>query len=187
MKINVTMTSGVNAAISGVFFGGSATASFVKADTTTQGNWRASMEWMAMRLPNVGQSIPSYAVFAVQNQSNYTWAASTSDVRALLLPGGGGAIASTWYAKPTFNFDIKLIDGNTHQIALYALDWDSYRGVRAETIQVVDANSNAVLDTENLPSFTTGTYMVWNITGHVRINVTLTNGVNAVISGVFFK
>jgi hypothetical protein len=65
------------------------------------------------------------------------------------------------------------------------MDWDA-RG-RTETIQVVDANTNAVLDTRVLSSFGNGVYLVWNLTGHVRINVTWTGGNNAVVSGAFFR
>jgi hypothetical protein len=86
----------------------------------------------------------------------------------------------------TFNFDINLTDGNSHQIAVYALDWDDYMGGRAETIQVCDANTNAVLDTRSISAFTNGLYLVWNVTGHVHISATMNAGGNAVISGVFF-
>jgi hypothetical protein len=187
VTINVTLTTGVNAAISGVFFGGPATANFVGMDTSTEGNWASKYGRDGYAIPLVGQSVPGYASLTVETAPAYAWATSTSDARALQLPGGRGAEASTWYWKPTFDFDLNLSDGNTHQIALYALDWDSFGGVRSETIQIVDANSNAVLDTETLASFTSGTYALWNISGHVKIIVTLNNGVNAVISGIFFK
>jgi len=65
------------------------------------------------------------------------------------------------------------------------VDWDA-RG-RTETIQVVDANTNAVLDTRALSSFSNGVYLVWNLSGHIKINVMWTGGTNAVVSGVFFR
>jgi hypothetical protein len=43
-----------------------------------------------------------------------------------------------------------------------------------------------VLSTQTISKFNGGTYLVWTISGHVQINVTLTGGVNAVASGVFF-
>jgi hypothetical protein len=188
VTINVMRTAGANAVISGVFFGSSATASFVKADITTQGNWPSAYGTNGYAIANVGQSIPSYAVFAVQNQLNYTWAGSTSDVRALKLPNSSLGIASTWYNNPTFNFDIDLTDGNVHQISLYALDWDSPGGVRSEKISIVDANNPSnVLDSESLTNYQNGVYLVWMISGHVIINVTRTAGANAAASGVFFN
>ncbi|MGD0963578.1 MAG: hypothetical protein ABSA57_06715, partial [Candidatus Acidiferrales bacterium] len=76
-------------------------------------------------------------------------------------------------------------DGNTHRVAVYALDWDNYG--RSETIQVLDAATNAVLDSRSISAFTQGVYLVWNISGNVKINVTTTGGLNSVVSGVFFK
>jgi hypothetical protein len=133
---------------------------------------------------NDTQSIPSYTSLAIQNQSNWTWAASTTDVRALQNGANTGRIAVTWYKSGTFTFDVNLRDGNLHQFALYALDWDST--TRAETIQILDANTSAVLDTRSISSFSNGMYLVWNISGHAKINVTRTAGNNAVVSGVFF-
>jgi fibronectin type 3 domain-containing protein len=159
-------------------------ATFVSTDTTTEGNWRGVYGTDGYSVANDSQSLPSYASFAIQNQQNYTWAATTTDPRALQTGSGTGRIASTWYNSSTFSFDVNFIDGGTHRFALYALDWDST--TRTETIQIVDANSNAVLDTRNISQFNTGVYLVWNISGHVKINVTWTGGANAVISGAFF-
>src|SRR5262249_31378718 len=82
--------------------------------------------------------------------------------------------------------DVNLTDGNTHQVALYALDWDS--GNRAETIKALDAGTGAVLDTRSLAagSFVNGEYLVWNIKGHVKFEIDYNGGYNAVISGIFF-
>ena len=158
---------------------------FVGADTTTKGNWHGVYGADGYSVANDSQSIPSYASFAVQNQSNWTWAASTTDVRALQNGANTGRIAATWYNTGTFTFDVNLRDGNLHRFALYALDWNS--AARAETIQILDANTSAVLDTRSISSFSNGMYLVWNISGHVKINVTRTGGSNAVVSGVFFQ
>jgi hypothetical protein len=186
VAINISRNSGANAVINGVFFGGGATASFAGSDTTTQGNWQSKYGADGYSIAGAGQSIPGYAVFSVQNQLNFVWSSNTSDVRALTNPNTGIGIAGTWYNNPTFGFDVSVVDGNVHQIGLYLLDWDG-QDTRAQTIQIVDANSNVVLDTENASSFSGGTYLFWNVSGHVRINVTRTAGANAVVSGFFFK
>ena len=82
------------------------------------------------------------------------------------------------------SIDVNLADGNTHQVALYFLDWD-YLG-RAERVDVLDASSNAVLDTQTISGFQGGQYLVWNLKGHVTLKITLTGGLNAVVSGLFF-
>jgi len=188
VTISVTQNSGPNAVISGVFFGGSSTitssASFLRSDATTQGNWHGAYGADGYSVANDSQSLPSYGSFAVAGEENYTWDADPADPRALQTGSGSGRIAATWYNTATFSFDVNFTDGNTHQVALYAVDWDSQG--RSETIQVQDAATEALLDTRVVSAFTNGAYLVWNISGHVTISVIGTAGPNAVISGVFF-
>jgi len=70
------------------------------------------------------------------------------------------------------------------RIALYLLDWDST--TRSETISILDAHSDAVLDTESFANFHGGEYVSWEISGDVIIRVTRTGGANAVGSGILF-
>jgi hypothetical protein len=106
-------------------------------------------------------------------------------VRALKAPDGGTGSASAWYNNPSFYFNV-TVSGGTHQIGLYLLDWDG-QNTRTQTIQVTDANSGAVLDTETVSSFANGIYLLWNVTGSVRVTLTRTGGPNAVASALFFK
>jgi len=116
--------------------------------------------------------------------SAYTWAASTTDVRALnKVPIGSGQIAATWYGT-TFTIDLVFTDGAAHQVALYCLDWDST--TRAEQVAILDGNG-VVLNTQSVTGFHNGQYLVWLLSGHVKIQVTKTAGANAVASGLFFR
>ena len=144
-----------------------ALASFIQADTTTQGNWVGAYGIDGYSLANVAvATIPSYAVLAVQNASSYTWAQTSFDPRALQMPGGSQRMAATWYNAPSFTFDVNLTDGHPHQVAIYALDWDS-KG-RVENVQVLDANSGFLLSSQTISNFTGGVYLAWTITGHVQ-------------------
>jgi hypothetical protein len=190
VKFSVTSVSGPNAVISGAFFD-LATANstpgiahFVTIDASTQGTWQGAYGADGYSLAGDKQSVPAYAVLTPQSELNWTWAAATTDTRALQLASGGGRTAATWYKTPTFSIDVNITDGGTHQIAFYAVDWD-YKS-RAETIQVVDAQTNSVLDSRSVFGFTNGSYLVWTVSGHVKFNVTSTAGPNAVVSGVFF-
>jgi hypothetical protein len=160
-------------------------ANFVGSDTTTQGTWEGAYGADGYSVANATQAIPSYGTFAPVDQANWTWAASTTDPRALETGSGSTRIAATWDSYPSFYLDVNITDGNTHQVALYALDWDN--GNRAETIQIVDPSTNNVLDTRSISGFSGGIYLIWNISGHVHAVVTDTAGTaNAAISGVFF-
>ncbi|MGH9772499.1 MAG: hypothetical protein ACRD4Q_12510, partial [Candidatus Acidiferrales bacterium] len=163
---------------------GGASAVFLFQDTKTQGSWQTQYGADGYSLANSAENLPVYdPSFAVQNAQSWAWAASTTDARALQLPGSSGRIAATWYSARSFSLDV-ITGTSAHQVALYAVDWDN-RG-RSETIEVFDANSNAPLDAENISNFSNGQYLVWNVTGHVKITITSNSGPNAVVSGVFF-
>jgi hypothetical protein len=194
VKFEIDNTGTTNAVVSGLFFGGSTpvtptgSATFVKADTTTQGNW---INAYGADGYNVSQDAnvktPSYAQVGFTGAGNYTWTSSTTDVRALQKPENpSNRIAGTWYTYSSFTIDVNLTDGNTHQVALYVLDWEV--AARAETIKVLDAGTGAVLDTRTLAagSFENGEYLAWNIQGHVKLEIDNTGSTNAVVSGLFF-
>jgi hypothetical protein len=121
---------------------------------------------------------------SASGESTYTWSTSTSQTQALEDATGSGRIAACWYAASSFTINVNFTDGQTHDLALYALDWDSQG--RSEQIQISDAASGTVLDTETVSSFTSGVYLQWAISGNVVIKITKASGPNAVISGLFF-
>ena len=165
----------------------SATAQFVKVDTTTQGNWRSAYGADGYSVVGDGSVNPSYGQTSVSGQSLYQWTASTSDVRALQKASNpNDRVVAVWYSAGSFVVDVNLLDGATHQAALYAMDWDGYQGGRSERIDVLDANSGAVLDSRTVSSFTAGQYLVWNVRNHVQFRVTNLNAGNALIEGIFF-
>jgi len=191
-SISFTATNGVSPAFTQNFIlTDRAVVTFVTADTNTQGNWMGTYGADGYDIAYAAQSLPSYdQTFTVVNPDvGDLWGnSSTTDPRALEIPGGS-RMPTEWNSlhfslPPTFGFDVNFTDGQSHLLALYALDWD-YQG-RAEMIQVFDANSDALLDTEYVSNFANGVYLVWTISGHVTVNVTETVGSNCVISGVFF-
>ena len=61
-----------------------------------------------------------------------------------------------------------------------------YRNDIIKETDVLDATTGALLDTRTLRGFSHGQYVVWTVRGHVRFVVTVSQGGNAVISGLFF-
>jgi hypothetical protein len=182
---------------------------FVGIDTVTQGNWQGTYGGEGYILAGASNPfVPAYASFSVSNPPGYIcappphtfdnvciWFSPTvtglyseepvTDPRALLLPGSSSTrILATWENNPSFSFDLNITDGKSHEFALYALDWDS-KG-RLETIEIDDAVSGFPLYSTSIDDFTVGSYLVWSISGHVRITVTDIAGVSASISGGFF-
>jgi len=187
VSIEATSADGMASGNATVTLSTTAAASFIGLDTTTQGNWQGVYGSAGKMVVNGPQNAPSasYGSFnSVENATQYTWASSTSDVRALETGSGvsGSRTAATWFGS-SFTFDVTL--NGPQKFELYALDWDS--GGRVETITITDATTNAVLDTRTVSSFSQGVYLAWNIAGHVKITVALNSGANAVISGAFFQ
>jgi subtilisin family serine protease len=201
VTIEVTdLKASSNAVVSGLFLGGAptvpspgATVTFMATDTTTQGNWKAAYGTDGFDLAQDGSTnnptFPAYAKVALSGNSSYTWAGTSQDSRALQQAAAGSTnrLAACWYSASNFSIDVNFTDGAVHQIVLYALDWDNYQGGRSERFDVTDAANGQVLDSRSLSGFQNGEYLVWNVSGHVTIEVTnLKASSNAVVSGLFF-
>jgi hypothetical protein len=181
--ITITRLAGTNAVLNGLFFDApSASATFVKEDTTTGGNWIGSYGSQGYQIPELTPSLPSYATVALSGNATYEW--SSSNPPALELPGNPTSrIASCWDSSTSFTITVDLTDGRTHDLALYALDYDNQS--RAEQIQISSAGGT-VLNTQSISHFTEGIYLQWVVSGDVVITVTCTGGINGLVTGIFF-
>jgi hypothetical protein len=191
VQIRFTNTGPTNAVVEGVFFGGpsplktSTLAQFVKLDSTTRGNWNSAYGAEGYYLANAGSAPVSYGQTSLAGQLNYTWVSSLTDPRALLkAPGGTDRIASCWYSSTSFTLDVNLTGAPSRSVAIYILDYDYNK--RTQRVDVIDPASGAVLDSRSLVGFSSGQYLVWNLTGHVKIRLTNTGPTNAVVGGIFF-
>ena len=100
----------------------SASATYLKTDATTQGNWIGAYGAQGYDVIGNAASLPSYATITPAGQSTSTWATSTTDPRALQGAGGTGRIAACWYSATSFTVDVNLTDGQAHDLELYFLD-----------------------------------------------------------------
>ncbi len=184
-NVNITFThlTGLNAVLSGLFLDPVTTAAFIKQDTTTQGNWSGTYGSQGYEVINNATSLPNYANITTSGALSYTWTASTTDPRALEDAGGSGRIAACWYSPSSFTVNVKLTDDQTHNLALYFLDWDTT--ARSEQVQITNAATGAVLVTQTVSSFNSGVYLVFAVSGNVNITFTHLTGLNAVLSGLF--
>ena len=159
-------------------------ALFLKTDIATQGNWKSVYGGEGAVIVGDSATYPSYATVTPASNNAYVWAASTSDARALLKAASSSdRVAGCWYSSAGFTIALNFTDGQTHQVGLYALDFDS--AARNEKIEVLDS-TGTVLDTRTLSNFTGGQYLVWTLGGRVTLRVTNVSGANAVIGGIFF-
>ena len=201
VTFTITRTAGPNAVLSGIFFDPATSppttsATYVKEDTTTEGNWIGA--YGAQGYNDVGYttrnpSYPSYAIVTPSLEATYSWSSSTTDPRALENPASypdpdtlATRLADAWYATNSdiFTVTVDITDGQTHDVALYFLDWPD--AGRAETILLTSGLTGALLDSRSISSFSDGVYLQWAISGDVNFTITKTAGPNAVLSGIFF-
>jgi serine/threonine-protein kinase len=165
-------------------------ATFLSLDTTTQGTWMGTYgaDGYDAFEDSQGNQPAAYAkVTRSTGTSDYTWASSTTDKRALQRPESPtNRIAACWYSGSQFSIYVTISDGQVHPMALYFLDWDSYHG-RTENVELIDPTTTRVLDQRAMTAFTQGKYLVWSVSGTVTIQIINTNSAtNAVVSGIFF-
>ncbi len=187
LVITITNSGGQNVVLNGVFIDSTTatsptgTASFVKSDTATQGNWEGIYGSQGDDIVGGPSTLPSYASVTPKGNLLYTWPTATAP-QSLQIPGSSNRIAAVWYAPTSFTVDVNLTDGNTHDLELYFLDYDN-KG-RAENVQV-STTSGTVLSTQSISSFSNGVYLNWQVSGNLVITITNTGGPNAVLNGVF--
>lgn len=166
-----------------------ATASYIGTDTTTEGNWNGVYGQGGYSVVGGSTSLPSDITFSVSGDTFYEWAAAgTADSRGLQTTAGSPQhVAACDYSNSgSFSMTVDTTDSQSHEMALYVVDYDHQN--RSETIQLVDANTNAVLSSQSVSNFTGGEYLLYNITGDVKINVINGAGsLNCVVSGIFFS
>ena len=106
------------------------TAAFVKTDTTTAGTWKgvygSRRVQSSSRRRHRQLSCPTSRVTPLGKCANYVWASSATDPRALQKASSTtDRIAACWFSGNSFTVDLNFTDTNTHQVALYLLDWDN--------------------------------------------------------------
>jgi hypothetical protein len=160
----------------------SGAASYVGPDTTTQGNWQSSYGADGYDIIGAAASFPTYATVTPTGESKKVWSTKTTSTAALSNTVSGRT-AAEWYAASTFAVNVNVKDGQTHQVALYFLDWAN-AGL-SERVDVLNS-AGQVIGSQTVSGFSGGVYEVWNISGNVTFRITKLAGSTAVLSGLFF-
>jgi hypothetical protein len=162
-----------------------AMAVFHGYDWSAQGSWPGLYGSDGQVIINYVTNVPGYAVASLTGAGSYTWASSTSDPRALLEPASQARFAAVWYTSSSEALDLNLLDGGPHRISLYCVDWANQGS--AQTIQVLDAVSGTVLDSQRLTNFSKGVYLSWRVVGHVQFKIVSNSALApASVMGMFF-
>lgn len=159
-------------------------AHYVGTDTTTRGNWKNVYGSEGYTVVGDASQEPQFGEMRPSGKGDWLWRYSTSDINGLQKVSNEDRILAVWYSENSFNVDITITDGQTHRMAAYFCDWDNLG--RKQTVEILDAETGTVLDTRTLSNFSSGRYLVWDISGQIRIRVTRTGPSNAIMNGIFF-
>jgi hypothetical protein len=186
-SLNATGTVSVSSGVPVEFLLGEAQARFLGVDDQTKGNWLQAYGTNGVVMAGASWTFPGYvSSFAFSNAATWVWTATTLDERALVAPDQSGRIAGTIHAwGPELSFDLTLADGKPHLLALYFLDWDELG--REMDLELRDAVSGALLDQRSVGGFGSGRYLIWEVSGPVRVIARSYNWIGPVIGGVFLS
>jgi len=104
----------------------------------------------------------------------------------LEMPGGSGRDTTVWrtYVK-TLEVDVTPADSNPHQISLYFADPDPL-GRTSMLVNVLDASTGRLLDSQKLNNTIDGKYLAYRISGPVKFQVVNASWMHAFLGGLFF-
>ena len=154
VTITITTVAGPNAVLSGLFLDPAPATTAAVINRTTEGSWIGTFGAQGYDIIGDTSNLPSYATITPSGAASFTAAASTTVLQALQETGGTSRIAASWYASKSFTVDVNLTDGQTHQLALYFLDWSN--SGRIEQVQISNATTGALLNTVTISSFSSG-------------------------------
>ena len=174
-----------------------AVVEFVRFDLTTQGWWRLdgiNRGQHGYTFPTATAASPFQFGAVTPPATTVIWNANAVNAQALQKPDNfysrvaaafTSAVPAVAGVPAKLEIDLTVVPGRSEQVALYWMNGDG--AARAQSIDILDAQTQAVLYTRAIPNFDNGRWMIWNISGHVTIRITEpTVGQLAVCSGIFF-
>jgi len=180
-------------------------AQFIDIDKTTRGDWVGNYGtegYVIISGNPAHQDIPSYADIIFESDwggnlpAFWTWwdedndglhgdAARRQTGALFKTPEKTSRIAACYFSGGTFLVNVDV--GNESKIiSLYMHDYDEHS--RSALVYVINEDhSDYIIEPIEVEQYTAGWYLRFQITGRVRFTIedTSSNGMNAVLSGVF--
>jgi hypothetical protein len=168
-----------------------ASARFLGIDRTTQGSWRSTMAYGEAASAVYGDAMRWSSFWDMkfigthgESWAEHIWAFNVTDPAALEKHTTSERLAACRYAGHSFTIELRpMWNPTTYKASLYFLDWD--KANRVQKIEVVDLETNFILDVRHVSDFAQGAYYSWEAAGPVAFRVTRMSGPNAVVSGIF--
>jgi hypothetical protein len=181
VQFRFTNLAGPDCLASAVVFGGGAQAAFVSEDAVTQGNWKPYYGSDGQYIAGGVQLGPAYGRALGFGVILTNWNAPVWDPRPLASYATAKRQFTAWNGGDLM---VEVADNAWHQLAIYCVDGD--RQGRKQSVSVVDASNNNVLDSREMSDFGDGRYLVWNFHGSIKLKTQRLSVASAAISGIFF-
>lgn len=127
---------------------------------------------------------PAFVKIGAYRNFALTWAASTSDSRALQKTVGSDRVAAAWSSPDYLFFYLNFTDGIPHEVSFYFVDYD--RQGRDQLLEFYDNVTGRLIGSERIAGFENGRYSTWVLRGNVRLKLSRIAGPNCVLSAMFF-
>ena len=157
----------------------------VSSDMKTQGNWKNKYGKDGAIIISDSETLPNYIKEVAHKDNNlHVWAENTVYTRALLRKSSKSRLAACWYNTIPTEFIVSPKSSKPFVLTMYFVDWDVL--ARIQQIELIDPKNDSVLSKKDLNEFKDGVYLSWYISGAVKVRISNTGPVNAVVSGIFF-
>ncbi|MDB6037913.1 MAG: hypothetical protein JWM99_1754, partial [Verrucomicrobiales bacterium] len=160
-----------------------AQTTFLLTDLSSRGDWNGLFGSEGYIIPGLRTNLPQHILVTDIGAQTVGWQDRTDDPRALQYPNTASRLAAAWTDESEISMELSFLDGKEHLLAFYFLDWDG--GGRAETASIYDADSDELLDNQEVLDFRDGKYSIFNVRGRIRVQVRTENSRNVVLSGLF--
>jgi hypothetical protein len=150
-------------------------------DFGTKGNWKGVYGQDGNFIAEFSYQAPPYSMFNPVNTNRLLIDIWTSDARAPLKPTYAYApserVMSHWSNPKSMDFQVSATDGQQHRIALYFADWQpmappaAFADNRSVTVQAIRTDTGELLDSQLLPNYTGGIYLVYDYSGNITFRV----------------
>ena len=163
---------------------------FLGEDTLTYGNWKGKYGDQGFMIVGDSTYSPSSVQVKLINGADRIWTLRTQDLEALEKAMGTDRVAAARYHPLHEIIDIECKDQESHDIALYLMDWE--RTGRWTVVDVIDANTRELMNSQNITHFGSGVYLKYRVLGRVQIRLTnvycdrYTHSTEACFSAIFF-
>lgn len=146
---------------------------FLKLDAATKGGWKGTFgadgyTLSAFNAPAAGklparthdlEKLPEY-VAELKKEGAESYVGTADAALSLVSPDDGRRVWACDFSESSFTYLVKLKASRAFRLAVYCVDMNNGRKQR---IEILDAEKETVLDTQELERFAGGVYPVWEI------------------------